>query len=116
MLAVSSGTQLGGQPLVTLDFPAPLEQRVVNALKADPKTVDLRAQAPQYYSLGAKILDLFEDEDLADVLIEVCMPLPCASILLIIHYRRSRSAPLRSLTMRITIEALLERVWISCVV
>jgi GINS complex subunit 3 len=71
MLAVSSGTQLGGQPLVTLDFPAPLQQRVVNALKADPKTVDLRAQAPQYYSLGAKILDLFEDEDVADVLIEV---------------------------------------------
>lgn len=70
MLAVSSGTQLGGQPLVTLDFPAPLQQRVVNALKADPKTVDLRAQAPQYYSLGAKILDLFEDEDVADVLIE----------------------------------------------
>lgn len=73
MLAVSSGTQFGGQPLVTLDFPAPLQQRVVNALKADPKTVDLRAQAPQYYSLGAKILDLFEDEELADVLIEVCI-------------------------------------------
>lgn len=73
MLAVSSGPQFGGSPLVALDFPAPLQQRVVNALKADPKTVDLRAQAPQYYSLGAKILDLFEDEELADVLIEVCL-------------------------------------------
>lgn len=72
MLAVSSGPQFGGRPLVELDFPAPLQHRVVNALKADPKTVDLRAQAPQYYSLGAKILDLFEDEELADVLIEVC--------------------------------------------
>jgi GINS complex subunit 3 len=73
MLAVSSGPQFGGSPLVALDFPAPLQRRVVNALKADPKTVDLRAQAPQYYSLGAKILDLFEDEELADVLIEVCL-------------------------------------------
>lgn len=71
MLAVSSGPQFGGRPLVELDFPPPLQQRVVNALKADPKSVDLRAQAPQYYSLGAKILDLFEDEELADVLIEV---------------------------------------------
>ena len=94
MLAVSGGTQLGGQPLVTLDFPAPLQQRVVNALKADPKTVDLRAQAPQYYSLGAKILDLFEDEDLADVLIEVCTTLPvrasCLSFITDVQEARRR--------------------------
>ena len=114
MLAVSSGTQLGGQPLVTLDFPAPLQQRVVNALKADAKTVDLRAQAAQFYSLGVKVLDLFEDEDLADVLIEVksadLYPFP----MLICHVRRSRSAPLKLLTMRTTIEVLWPRVQISC--
>lgn len=63
----------GSAPLVTLDFPQPLQQRVVNALKADPRTVDLRAQAPHFYALGAKILDLFEDEDIADVLMEVSL-------------------------------------------
>ena len=61
----------GSQPLVTLDFPAPMQQRVINALKADPNSVDLRAQAPHFYALGARILDLFEDDDIVDVLTEV---------------------------------------------
>lgn len=92
---------------MALDFPAPLQQRVVNALKADPRTVDLRAQAPQYYSLGAKILDLFEDEELADVLMEVIflidfLPSPKSSL----PARRSRSGQLTLLIMLITIEVL----------
>ena len=60
-------------PLVTLDFPAPLQQRVINALKADPRTVDLRAQAPHFYSLGAKMLEMFEDDDMVDVLMDVSL-------------------------------------------
>ena len=68
---VQHSSQFGNQPLVTLDFPVPLQQRVINALKADPKSVDLRAQTPYFYSLGARILDLFEDEDVVDVLIDV---------------------------------------------
>jgi GINS complex subunit 3 len=58
-------------PLVTLDFPPPLQQRVINALKADPRTVDLRAQAPHFYSLGARMLEMFEDENVVDVLTDV---------------------------------------------
>lgn len=49
-------------------MPAALSQRVVNALKADPKTVDLRAQAQHFYSLGARIMELFEEEEMVDVL------------------------------------------------
>jgi GINS complex subunit 3 len=49
---------------------------VINALKADPKTVDLRAQAPHFYALGARILELFEEEEIVDVLLEVCAPVP----------------------------------------
>lgn len=56
---------------MTLDFPAPLQQRVINALKADPNSVDLRAQAPHFYALGARILDLFEDDEMVDVLTDV---------------------------------------------
>lgn len=63
----------GSQPLVTLDFPAPMQQRVLNALKADPNSVDLRAQAPFFYALGARILELFEDDEVVDVLIEVSL-------------------------------------------
>ncbi|KAF1950976.1 DNA replication complex GINS protein PSF3 [Byssothecium circinans] len=64
MLALSLNTS----SLVTLDHPSALAPRVLNALKADPKTVDLRAQAQHFYNLGARILELFEEEELIDVL------------------------------------------------
>jgi len=57
--------------LVTLDPPSALSQRVLNALKADPRTVDLRALAPHFYSLGARILELFEEEEMIEVLSDV---------------------------------------------
>ncbi|KAI9855193.1 MAG: DNA replication protein [Vezdaea acicularis] len=68
MLAI--GYQLGTPSLVRLDLPNALSQRVLNALKADPRTVDLRSQASHFYSLGARMLELFEEEEIADVLIE----------------------------------------------
>jgi hypothetical protein len=61
----------GAPHLVTLDFPVPLQQRVINALKADPKTVDLRAQAPHFYALGARIMERFEDRAVLDALLDV---------------------------------------------
>lgn len=42
----------------------------MNALKADPKSVDLRALAQNFYGLGSRILELFEEEDVCDVLME----------------------------------------------
>jgi len=56
---------------VTLDPPSALAPRVLNALKADPRTVDLRALAPHFYNLGARILELFEEEEMIEVLSEV---------------------------------------------
>ncbi|KAJ9607357.1 DNA replication protein [Cladophialophora chaetospira] len=70
MLFASSGNAPGAPRLVTLDFPVPLQQRVINALKADPKTVDLRSQAPHFYALGARIMDLFEDGKVLDTLLD----------------------------------------------
>ncbi|EXJ95271.1 DNA replication complex GINS protein psf3 [Capronia coronata CBS 617.96] len=69
MLAVSTGNAPDSSQLVTLDFPTPLQQRVINALKADPRTVDLRAQAPHFYALGARIMELFDDTAVLDTLI-----------------------------------------------
>jgi GINS complex subunit 3 len=68
MLAVSSPTT--SKALVTLDLPPSLSPRVINALKADPKSVDLRAQAQHFYSLGARMLELFEEDEVLDVLTE----------------------------------------------
>ncbi|KAJ9666659.1 DNA replication protein [Coniosporium apollinis] len=60
----------GPTPLLTLDLPTSLSPRVLNALKADPRTVDLRALAPHFYALGARMLELFEEEEVGDVLSE----------------------------------------------
>lgn len=62
----------GSSSLATLDLPAALSHRVMNALKADPKTVDIRAQAPHFYNVGARMLELFEEEDMVDILMDVC--------------------------------------------
>jgi hypothetical protein len=67
--------RLGTSPLVTLDMPPSLGPRVMNALKADPRTVDLRALAPHFYALGARTLELFEDEEMVDVLSDVGYPM-----------------------------------------
>ncbi|KAG4420424.1 DNA replication protein [Cadophora malorum] len=68
MLAVSSPNS--NKSLVTLDLPPSLAPRVMNALKADPKSVDLRALAQNFYGLGSRILELFEEEEVCDVLMD----------------------------------------------
>ncbi|KAF1991961.1 DNA replication complex GINS protein PSF3 [Aulographum hederae CBS 113979] len=68
MLAVSQN--ISSSPLITLDLPTALAPRVLNALKADPRTVDLRALAPHFYALSARMLELFEDDELVEVLTE----------------------------------------------
>lgn len=45
----------------------------MNALKADPRTVDLRALAPHFYSLSERILELFEEEEMVDILSDVLL-------------------------------------------
>lgn len=59
------------QPLCTLDLPPAISPRVLNALKADAKTVDLRSLAGHYYELAARVLELFEEEEIVDVLCDV---------------------------------------------
>ncbi|KAI9730769.1 MAG: DNA replication protein [Claussenomyces sp. TS43310] len=68
MLAVSSPSS--SKTLITLDLPTCFGSRVMNALKADPKSVDLRAQAQNFFALGARILELFEEDTILHVLTE----------------------------------------------
>jgi GINS complex subunit 3 len=68
MLAVSSPSS--NKSLVSLHLPSSLAPRVVNALKADPKSIDLRALAQHFYGLGSRLLELLEEEELCDVLME----------------------------------------------
>lgn len=69
MLAVSQNQ--AGTSTLTLDLPHSLSPRVLNALKADPRTLDLRSLAPHFYALGARMLELFEEDEVCDVLADV---------------------------------------------
>ena len=71
MLAVSKPAGPGSASLASLDLPPALGQRVLNALRADPKSVDLRAQAQSFYGLGERMLELFEEEETVEVLNDV---------------------------------------------
>ncbi|MCJ1278600.1 DNA replication protein [Puttea exsequens] len=61
----------GGAPLCELDLPASLSQRVLNALEADPRTVDLRAQCGHFYGLAEKVLELVGTEEESEAVVGV---------------------------------------------
>ena len=100
MLAVSNPS--GNSSLATLDLPQALSQRVMNALKADPKTVDLRAQAQHFYNIGARMLELFEEEEMVETLTDVSIGVSLFTInhifrlLTLKEYRHSNNVPSKS--------------------
>ena len=68
MLAISQ--QLGtSENILLLDIPSALSPRVLNALKADPRHVELRTLATHFYALGERVLGLFEEDELAETLV-----------------------------------------------
>lgn len=72
MLAISP--LLGTSSLVSLDMPPAFSDRVVNALKADARTVDLRSLAPHFYLFATRCLDIFDEDEMIGVLTDVSPP------------------------------------------
>ncbi|TKA75252.1 hypothetical protein B0A55_05755 [Friedmanniomyces simplex] len=70
MLAVSKPAGPSSSALATLDMPAALGGKVLNALRADPRSVELRQQAQWFYGLGERMLELFEEEEMGAVLLD----------------------------------------------
>lgn len=66
MLALAS-TPTTSAPL-TLNLPPCLSPAVLSALKADPRAVGLRDQSAHFYGVGTRMLDLFDEKDVAEVL------------------------------------------------
>lgn len=71
MLAVSKPAGPQSASLGSLDLPPALGQRVMNALRADPKSVDIRTRAQFFYGFGERMLELFEEEETVEVLTDV---------------------------------------------
>ena len=61
-------TQEDAKSFVTLNLPASLSGEVTSALKADPRAVPLRDQSHNFYGLGVRMLDLFEEREICAVL------------------------------------------------
>ena len=64
----SSSSSSSPTSILTIDLPPLLSARVLNALRADPISVELRQQAPYFYAFATRVLELFEEEDVVDVL------------------------------------------------
>ncbi|KAL8997326.1 MAG: hypothetical protein Q9169_003360 [Polycauliona sp. 2 TL-2023] len=58
--------QLANKPLLTLDLPTSLSPRVLNALKADAKSVDLRGLEVYFFEGASRVLELLEDEGVGE--------------------------------------------------
>ncbi|WYZ43306.1 hypothetical protein EsH8_VI_001005 [Colletotrichum jinshuiense] len=69
MLALANtGTAEDSKAPVTLNLPSALSNQVVQALKADPRAVPVRDQSAHFYGLGTRILDLFDERELSEVM------------------------------------------------
>ncbi|ROT38312.1 GINS complex, Psf3 component [Sodiomyces alkalinus F11] len=69
MLALANtGTSEDSRAPVTLNLPEALSERVIGALKADPRSVPLRDRSAHFYGLGTHMLDLFEERELSAIL------------------------------------------------
>lgn len=67
MLALASTSEDAKAPL-TLNLPPCLSDDVIAALKADPRAVALRDQSAHFYGIGVRMLDLFDERELSNVL------------------------------------------------
>lgn len=68
MLALAHNASDDNPPFLSLNLPPALSNDVIQALKADPRSVPIRDQSAHFYGLATRILDLFEERDLAVVL------------------------------------------------
>ncbi|KAI4868181.1 DNA replication complex GINS protein PSF3 [Hypoxylon rubiginosum] len=70
-LALTSRSQTSTEDsnsFVSLDLPPSLSNQVMSALKADPRAVPLRDQSHNFYGLGTRMLDVFEEREICAIL------------------------------------------------
>ncbi|TQS33760.1 hypothetical protein Golomagni_05883, partial [Golovinomyces magnicellulatus] len=68
MLALASSGGEDSKPPLTLNLPPCLSDAVVAAMKADPRAIALRDQSAHFYGVGVRMLDLFDERELGDVI------------------------------------------------
>lgn len=66
-LTISGTSSAGTQQFINIQDPQIFSTKVMNALKTDPASVDIRALSPVWFSLANKWIDLYNEDDFADV-------------------------------------------------
>lgn len=56
-----------GQAFINLEKPDSLGVKVMNAIKADPVSLDVHSILPNYYKIAEKWCNLFSDQELSDI-------------------------------------------------
>lgn len=64
----SSSADEDGKSFVNLSLPDALSNECIQALKADPRAVQLRQRSMNFYGLSTRLMDLFEERELDSVL------------------------------------------------
>ncbi|KAI1343741.1 hypothetical protein F5Y15DRAFT_411597 [Xylariaceae sp. FL0016] len=62
-----SSSEEDAKSFVSLELPRSLSSEVLSALKADPRAVPLRDQSQNFYGLGTRMLDLFEEREICAI-------------------------------------------------
>ncbi|KAL8683589.1 MAG: hypothetical protein Q9186_000501 [Xanthomendoza sp. 1 TL-2023] len=62
----SSSSNSTARPLLNLDLPTSLQPRVLNALRADAKSVDMRGLEVYFYEGASRVLELLEEEEVGE--------------------------------------------------
>ncbi|KAI1636659.1 hypothetical protein F4809DRAFT_641326 [Biscogniauxia mediterranea] len=63
-----SSSEEDAKSFISLNLPPSLSNEVMSALKADPRAVPLRDQSHNFYGLGTRMLDLFDEREICAIL------------------------------------------------
>ncbi|KAI5920863.1 hypothetical protein F4810DRAFT_393344 [Camillea tinctor] len=63
-----SSSEEDSKSFISLNLPSSLSNEVMSALKADPRAVPLRDQSHNFYGLGTRMLDLFDEREICAIL------------------------------------------------
>ncbi|CCH62680.1 hypothetical protein TBLA_0I00150 [Henningerozyma blattae CBS 6284] len=74
MLAMVGGEEDGEDiPFVELNTPTVFSQKVINAIRASPTSLDIHSLYGHYYDMAIKWIGLFEDEKFAEICSELLL-------------------------------------------
>lgn len=86
----------GNGYICLIELPASMGKKVINALRADPKSVELRQQAAFWFGMSEHMMILLEDEAVQEVIIDVSIETLLSTVVPPLISNHSHSSNARS--------------------